>query len=390
MALIELIEELTSSVDNKQFAVGVFIDLKKAFDTIDHELLIQKMDRYGIRGVGLNWIKSYIEKRKQFVQIGEYKSTSLDITCGVPQGSILGPKLFILYINDICKVSNILKFIIFADDTNIFCSGENLQQLLRVVSDELGKLKLWFDANKLSLNIKKTKFMIFGNKNIDISTNVELKIDKITLERVYENMFLGVIIDHSFSWKPHISHVRNKVSRSIGILYKARDLLNYHSLYMLYNSLILPYLTYCVEVWGNTYQNNLKSLITIQKKAIRIVHKVGYQDHTNVLFLASKTLKFLDLIKFKTAQIIYKARNKLLPVNVLKYFRDKDGRYELRRELNFKHLGANTTMKSMCISISGVQLWNGLPEVIQKCTNLEQFKKQFKLNILAKYHSENV
>ena len=164
MALIDLIEELTSSVENKKFALGVFIDLKKAFDTIDHEILIQKMNNYGIRGVALNWIKSYIENRKQFVQIGEYRSTSSTITCGVPQGSILGPKLFILYINEICKVSSLLKFVVFADDTNITCSGEDLQQLLEVVSLELGKLKQWFDANKLSLNIKKTKFMIFGNK----------------------------------------------------------------------------------------------------------------------------------------------------------------------------------------------------------------------------------
>ena len=166
--------------------------------------------------------------------------------------------------------------------------------------------------------------MVFGNKKIDINIKVELKIDKVTLERVYDNMFLGVIIDQNFSWKPHINHVRTKIARSIGILYKAKDILNYNSLYMLYNTLILPYLTYCIEVWGNTYQSNLKPLVTIQKRAIRISHKVGYHDHTNTLFLSSKTMKFLDLVQFSsTAQIIYKARNKLLPGNILKYFSDR-------------------------------------------------------------------
>ena len=144
-----------------------------------------------------------------------------------------------------------------------------------------------------------------------------------------------------------------------------------------------------MEVWGNTYQSKLKPLCIIQKRAIRIVHKVGYHDHTNALFLKSNTLKFLDLVEFKTAQIIYKARNKLLPGNVQIIFKDREGRYELRRVLNLKHLGARTTMKSMCISVSGVKLWNSLPEDIQHCKNLRQFKKQFKLIILEKYRHDN-
>lgn len=137
------------------------------------------MERYGIRGAGLSWVKSYIENRQQFVQIGEHRSTCLDIICGVPQGSILGPTLFILYINDICKVSSTLNLVVFADDTNIFCTGENLNQLLHDVSVDLGKLKLWFDCNKLSLNISKTKFIVFGKRSIQPNTLVEVLITVI-------------------------------------------------------------------------------------------------------------------------------------------------------------------------------------------------------------------
>ena len=214
---------------------------------------------------------------------------------------------------------------------------------------------------------------------------IELRIDKVILERVYETTFLGVIIDHKFNWKTHIQQVRNKVARSIGVLYKAKQILNYNSLYTLYNTLVQPYLTYCVEVWGNTYQSNLQPIVIIQKKALRIIHKVGYRDHTNGLFLRSKILKFVDLVDFKTAQIVYQARNQRLPANVQKLFRDREGKYSLRRELNLKHLGSRINLKSMCITVKGVSLWNHLPEEIQRCKNIIQFKIMYKQIILDKY-----
>lgn len=159
--------------EEKKYAVGIFIDLKKAFDTIDHEILLKKMDRFDVRGVALEWLKSYISNRQQFVQIGQHKSQCLNITCGVPQGSLLGPKLFILYINDICKVSDILKLVVFADDTNILYSGNELQQLSEGAKKEMVKLKPWFDTNKLLLNLKKTNSMVFGNRKTNIDPELQ-------------------------------------------------------------------------------------------------------------------------------------------------------------------------------------------------------------------------
>lgn len=386
LALLELIEEITNCIDKKMYAMGVFIDLKKAFDTIDHNLLLDKLERYGIRGVGLNWVSSYLSNRHQFVNIGMFNSSCLEITCGVPQGSVLGPKLFILYINDIVRVSKIMKFVLFADDTTIFCAGEDLQQLLKDITIEMEKLKRWFDRNKLSLNLDKTKSMLFGNYNTNIQ--VEVIIDNIVIERVYENKFLGVILDYKISWKPHIKYISAKLARSIAVIGKTRQILDQKSLHTLYYSLVLPYLSYCVEVWGNTYRSNLQQLHILQKRAIRIINNAGYRDHTNNLFLKAHALKFMDLIEFRTAQIMYKARNKLLPGNLQKMFLDREGGYNLRDKFNLKKIYARTTMKSMCISCCGVNLWNGLELELQQSLTIHQFKNIYKNKIFKKYIEE--
>lgn len=386
MALIDLIEKITSAIDDKKFAVGIFIDLKKAFDTIDHKLLIKKLEKYGIRGSVRDWMNSYITDRQQFVQIGDNRSNSLGITCGVPQGSVLGPKLFNLYINDICRVSSFLKFILFADDTNIFCSGENLQQLLQAITAEMSNLKRWFDLNKLSLNVKKTKLMIFGNRKINSEVNV--MIDNIVIERVFETKFLGVILDHKICWKPHVKYVKTKTARSIGVLAKARYFLNERALYTLYYSFVLPYLSYCLEVWGNTYKTTVQPLFILQKRAIRIVNNTGYLNHTNALFLKMHTLKLRDLIDFKTVLIMYKANKKLLPGNIQTLFTERKGNYSFRRELNMKQQSVRTNIKGFCISVFGVVLWNGLEEKIQKCTSEVQLKKLYKKTFFSRYSRE--
>lgn len=175
-----MVEDMAEVVENDKFSIGIFIDLQKAFDTIDHSKLLRKLNNYGIRGIAHFWLKSNLENRKQCVQINETLSGFKEVTCGVPQGSVIGPKLFLRYINDICKVTGLLKFVIFADDTNLFCSGKHLKELVFAVERKLEVLKCWFDVNKLSLNIKKTKFIVFGNRT-KRDEDIELKIcnDKI-------------------------------------------------------------------------------------------------------------------------------------------------------------------------------------------------------------------
>lgn len=161
---MELTEEITNAIDKKHYLVSIFVALQKAFDTLDHKILLHKLYKYGIRGVAHQWVTSYLKNRSQFVEIANIKSNNCNITCGVPQGSVLGPILFLLYVNDIVSVSQLLRCILFADDTTLFYSGKNIKDVLQIVENEFQKIMKWFNANTLSLNISKTKFMIFCSK----------------------------------------------------------------------------------------------------------------------------------------------------------------------------------------------------------------------------------
>ena len=246
MAVMELVENISEAIDNNEYTIGVFIDLSKAFDTIHHGLLLKKMERYGIRGTANKWLMSYLTNRNQYVSINNIESEKRNITYGVPQGSVLGPKLFIMYINDKCEIIDNLNAILFADDTSLYCSGGNLEQLLVTVEKELKTLKKWFDINKLSLNVSKTKFIIFGNRKL--SNQIKIKFADVEIEQVQDTKFLGITIDNKLNWKTHINNLRTKVSKTIAILYKMKPILDQKSLHLLYCSLVLPHISYCVEV----------------------------------------------------------------------------------------------------------------------------------------------
>ncbi|XP_024116978.1 uncharacterized protein LOC112138628 [Oryzias melastigma] len=386
MAIIDAVEEITNALDKKKYAAGIFIDLKKAFDTLNHDTLLEKLEVYGIRGVALSWVKSYLTERKQFVKINEFTSEAKGISCGVPQGSILGPLLFNIYINDIFNVSKLLKLILFADDTNIFYSTDNQRELINVLNTELIKIKSWMDYNKLSLNLDKSKVMFFGNYKAN--TELSIKVNNDLIESVTEMKFLGIVIDKKLSWKPHIRHIQTKVSKSISIINKSKYILEYNCRYLLYCSLILPYFTYCIEVWGNNYKSSLHPLFLLQKRAIRIIHKAGYLDHTNNLFYQSRILKLYDLVDFYTAQLLYRASGKTLPYNIQKQFLENEGGYKLRGCRNFKVRLIRTTKKSFCVSVCGTKLWNKLSNELKQCSSIYKFKKMYKETLISQYEDK--
>ena len=215
MNLLSMQDKISSAIENNEYAIGIFFDLAKAFDTVDHEILLYKLESYGIRGMQLDWFASYFDNRLQCVCCNGALSDLKLIKFGVPQGSNLGPLLFLLYINDLPNVSSILFFILFADDTNVFFSHKSLYSLFETVNAELSLAADWFCANKLTLNLEKTNFIIFKShrKTGPLENQMLLNINDVPITQVTSTKFLGVYVDQHMTWKEHINNIALKIAK---------------------------------------------------------------------------------------------------------------------------------------------------------------------------------
>ena len=321
------------------------------------------MYAYGIRGSILKWLDSYLSDRLQYVYYNGSESNSDSITCGVPQGSILGPLLFIIYMNDIFNVSNFLFTILYADDTCVIANGVNIYDLMNLLNKELSLISIWLKSNKLSLNVKKSYYVLFHRAKIKIPTcSISLIIDNCTISKTDCFKYLGVIIDCKLSWIPHITYVKNKVSKGIGIIYKARRYLNRRSLLNLYHSFVYPYLIYSVEVWGNAAQCHINQLLLVQKRIIIIISYSEYKAPSTPLFRSLDILPIDKLVHNRIGIMMYKYVNDLLPLVMSElYTYNRDIHHHNTRQSNLFHLHkGNTNIYTNSFKYRSSQIWNFL------------------------------
>ena len=276
----DVISKLQTYEDNKHFTCLILSDLSKAFDTVDHGILLNKLEKYGVRGNVLNLLKSYLNNRQQVIHIHSTFSVSHYVRCGVPQGSVLGPLLFSIYINDLPKVSS-FETRLFADDTALKLTDSTLKSLNEKVNTELSIVGNWSNSNKLSLNYSKTTYLLIEPKtkaNNSTFYNFNMKLRGIKIQKSLFTKYLGVILDENLDWKLHIKYLHTKLSQAVGILAKLRHYFNRKNLVAMFYVFFYLHILNEILGWASATDTALKPIQVLQNKVLRIMNKITWRD----------------------------------------------------------------------------------------------------------------
>ena len=377
-AILSFTEYQYEVLNEKEFSVNIFVDFAKAFDTVDHSILLRKLDKYGVRGIPHKLFKSYLSDRSQLVMINSHYSSESKIKIGIPQGSVMGCLLFLIYINDLPAYLNNCHTVLFADDTNLSFRGSSLPSTIAHSNAELQKFYDWTVSNKLTINYEKTFYMIISTRNVSYVGNV--LINGKVIESTGTHRFLGVIIDKNLKFDAHISEISNKIAKSIGILYKLSNYLPFSTMKALYFSFIHSYLSYANVVWGGTYATHLLPLFRLQKKSIRIINKVGYRHSTQNLFLENRILKLEDIHTHILACYAFK--------NFSIFESDSIGRYLTRNSSNLIPAFQRLNICQHSIFFKCPHTWNTLPDDLKSITEYDLFNVQTKMNLIYSYSDQ--
>ena len=372
-SLLETTNNWCVNIDRGLLNGVVFIDLRKAFDTIDHEILLSKLKAHGVDDLALVWFRSYLTDRKQRCFVNGQFSNSSFITKGVPEGSIIGPLLFLVYINDLPNCLNEGFPRMFADDTNIsFINLENL------INFELQSLNRWLLANKLSLNIAKTEFMVIGSRQrLATFDDHELcvTVNGASVKQVKSSKTLGITLDENLTWRNHVDAITKKISSGIGALKRVRGLIDQETANKAYQGFIEPYFSYCATVWdglGDTLSDRLQKL---QNRAARVITRSSYDISSNLPLDQLKSNNLSVNRQNQKAILMFKTLSGQTPQYLHEMFASRRCQYSLRNTNGKLFIPKpNTNYLKRSFSYSGAFLWNNLPESLRLSPSLTAFK----------------
>ena len=376
VAIASFLRKVLGGANEGCYGAGVFLDLQKAFDSVSHDILLYKLSHYGVRGKPFELISSYLKDRKQYVQLRNVKSGVVSLNLGTPQGAILSPLLFLIFINDIVNSSQILKFTLFADDTSLYLKDSSIHNLLQILNIELKKIERWILANRLSLNVSKTVYLLFCGKKECSPDMYSLSMFNRRIEQKSVTKFLGVFIDDKLSWKPHAQFVLGKLSRMAGILHQTKDCLTKTALKTIYYSLVYPNIQYGIIFWGATCKTLLDKIFVLQKRILRTVDKVSFLHHTGEIFHKLKILKIVDILKMESVKFIHK------DLKCLNFFdfspRESVHSYNTRSRSSLDLPAPRMLPFYNSFCYTGIKTYNELPEEMKSLDSVEKFKARVK------------
>ena len=373
------------NIDNRKYTGLIFIDLKKAFDTVDHEILLEKLKMYGVTDLEHDWFTSYLDNRKQFCRINGSSSDVKGINCGVPQGSCLGPLLFLIYINDLPFSLQKSHVSMYADDTTISLSSKSIGDLQNDLNLDLLKLQDWLHANKLSLNVVKTQSLIIGSgpniRKIESQPDAQpsFSIGDQEIEMIANAKYLGVQVDSQLNWDKHVDTIKTKANRALGLIKYSKKYLPSDVLNKMYRGIVEPHLSYCSSVWGCCSNSKINVLQKIQNRAARIVTNSPYDASAAPLIQNLGWPTINNLIRKETATLTYKSLNSLAPVYMRKLFTkySDDRERSLRStETDLRLPLLKTVNGQKAFSYRGAKLWNSLEKEAKLAPSLKTFKER--------------